>query len=236
MKLIKIKSEDFNDLLDVFKQYINYDYFFTDSNQYFVDILSEYGSSFIFSKATHGFFLVDNRNNRIGTILFSIPNKPQLFENTCFDYDGVNLKNTLSRIKLNPIESQVLKLEIDVLKNKVFLFNKYKEFIANKAELLLFYINEKHRGKGLSNSLLSAFTSEILINGYHDYFLYTTSLHNFEFFDHLKLQRITKAIYTKQTCPNYLQSKIIVPYYGMIYIYYRKRILKALTSIKNKQK
>lgn len=227
MKIQKVKTVDFNEVLEFGKKLLNYDFFLTKPNDNFTNALTLFSMGFLLSKVTHGYFIIDENNNKkIGVLLFSIPKQPKIFEHIH------QLQNFAYNIKvyansgLDPIESQIYKMECDTLNNSIYLQKKYKNFIANKVEINLFYIDDQYRGKGLSNSLLNAFYYDLYINKLNHFYLYTTTFYNISYYEHIGMQRVVKTIYTKENCPNFLSKKLQLPYVGFIYFGNTKDRLK----------
>lgn len=220
MKLEKITSWSYLDVLKLAKELLNHDYFLTKENIDLVNVLGDYVSAHILSKATHGYFILDAEDQKIGILLFKIPNKERLYNeyNSTIDLSGWELKKYLWKNILQPIESQLIKFEIDTLKNSMELYNDCKMLTQNKAEILLLYIREDYRGKGISKSLFGAFFEDLQRNNMKYFYLYTTSFFNTGFYDFLKLQRLEKTIYDESNCPSFLKLKLKLPYTGYIYL------------------
>lgn len=216
MELIKIKSDDLDKVFMLSKQLLNYDSFLTYENKNFVNTLSNYTSSILLSKATDGYFVIEN-NKTIGMIVYSVPNRPFLFNQEILNVHKDELKHYLKTNKLNPIESQIVRYEFDTIRNSVAMYHKYKQLILGKAEIILLFIKKSHRGRGISKSLMNLFYEDIGKSFLKHFYLYTTSMLNFKFYEHLQMNRINSTIYKQGYCPSYIATKINLPYVGMLF-------------------
>lgn len=219
MELIKITENDFNDVLTLSKQMLNHDNFLPNENTNFVDVLGLYVTSQLVCKATNGYFVINERNEKIALILYSVPNKPKLFsiERDILDIEGNELKKYCQENQLSPIESQVIKFEMDTFANTFEMYKKYNEFIKNKSEILLLYVNKNQRAKGIGKILVYKFYDELFKQNLSEFYLYTTSFFNVNFYEHLKMQGVSKVIYNKEKCPSFIKKKIQLPYVGMLF-------------------
>lgn len=224
MKIVKVNNKNFNDIFELTKELLNHSFFLTEPNPHLIDALANYAVSFLLCEVTHGYMMVDQNDKKIGYILYTIPNSPLMFGEEFLDLYGQNLKSYCIRNQVSGIESQIIRYEIDTIKNSILLKNEHKSLIANKAEISCLYIKPEYQGRGFSKGLMSQFFDDILFNGDLDFYLYTTNFYNYNFYEKLKMQKLSKVIYDKTNCPNFLSQKLKLPYYGMLYFGERRRI------------
>lgn len=226
MQVVSITKKDYNDVFVLTKELLNHQYFLTEENNLLIDALAHYAVGFLVKHATHGYFVENDNKERIGLIVFSIPNAKPLFDIRYLDVHGTNLKKYVRENQVTPIESQLIRYEMDTIKNSLHLIRDFNKFVVNKAEISVLYIKEEYQGKGISRSLLSKFYDDILLNGNLDFYLYTTNFYNYNFYEKLKMKKISKLIYDEKNAPSYIKKKVQIPYYGMLYFGERKRIFQ----------
>lgn len=218
MEIIKIYNDDYDEVLKIFKTVLDNYYFLTSKNEQLNDLISNYYGSLISSKATHGYFIINQKKQKIGIILFNIPNKNLLFNKQIIENDLNKYEfKTFLNSDINPIESQLIKFRIDTIKNSINLHQKYEKFIWNKAEILVIFVDENQRNRGLGKILISKFFDDIKKFKINEFFLYTTNLSKIAFFENLNMNKFEKIIYDENNCPNFLAQKIELPYFGYLY-------------------
>ncbi|MDE5767650.1 MAG: hypothetical protein K2H56_03800 [Malacoplasma sp.] len=227
MEIVEIKEKDYSKVIELTKQLLNFDYLLSKENEKFNDALSTFVTSTIVKDATNGAFIETLDGKKIGMMIYKIPTNPKLFSSVLTDFQ-TNLNVFQKYIRdfgITNNEKIIINKEIDVANSFRYLANQYEEFIYNKAEIDLLWIHPQHRGKYLSKSLFKKFFDDLQKSFIDDFYLYTTSEHNFRFYEKINMQSFETIVYDNRSSPEYLKYKFKIPYKAFIYFGNRYEIL-----------
>lgn len=227
MKIIEIKEKDYSKVIELAKELLNFDYLLSKENEKFNNALSTFVTSTIVKDATNGAFIQTGDGQKIGMMIYKIPNNQKLFPSLLTDFQ-TNLdvfKKYIRDFGITNNEKIILNKEIDVANAFKYLSKQYEEFIYYKAEIDLLWIHPKHRGKYLSKSLFKKFFDDLDKVFVEDFYLYTTSEHNFRFYEKINMQCFETTVYDNKTSPEYLKYKFKIPYKAFVYFGNKNEII-----------
>lgn len=219
MYIKQIDVHDFNHVLDLGKDLLNFDNFLVRRNDDFNNELSRFVISSIVEHSTNGYFLETDDGKKIGMIVYSIPNNKKIFTPEQITEHGSeqDLRKYILEKNLSDNEKMIVLKEMDVVNGFNYLSEKYNILIQNKAEINLLYIRPEYRGRYLSKFLFKYFLDDLKMNKCSNFYLFTTTEFNFHFYDKLRMKNLETIIYTKTNCPEFLKYKLILPYKCMLY-------------------
>lgn len=227
MRLTEITEKDYQDVIVLAKEIYNFDYLLTEKNDEFNLALSKFVTSTISRNTTHGSFIETDSGKRIGMMTYSIPGFKLLFSSLDTDYEtNLNIfKKYLRDNRITNNQKLIIKKEIDVARSFEVLFNEYQGLLQNKVEIKLLYVSPEYRGKSLSKILFRQFSNDLLKSIYDGFYLFTTTEHNYKFYEKLKLKGLEAIIYDNNTSPEFLQYKFKLPYKALVYMGNRAELL-----------
>lgn len=220
MKIRNIEKKDYNQLVLHCKNVLNYYSFFNNYNDDLNVGLATYLLHNILSSANYGFVL-DYNGLIIGVLLGRIPSEnitKNIFEYEDLKETGFDDSMTSSFFNANDLNQEEIR-NLEFKTNEIYhqMLEKYNDIIFNKSEILLFSILPKHRGRGLSNIMLDKFKYDIAEHGFYEYFLFTTTLCDYQYYEHKKMQFVKEIIHDDTTASYELARFLPLPTYGIIY-------------------
>lgn len=220
MRIRNIEKKDYNQLVLHCKNVLNYYSFFNNYNDDLNVGLATYLLHNILASANYGFVL-DYNGLIVGVFLGRIPSE-QIKENI-FTYDelkdiGFDDSMTSTFFNVQDANQEEIK-NLEFKTNEIYhqMIDKYSDIVFNKPEILLFSILPKHRGRGLSNIMLNKFKYDITGYDFSEYYLFTTTLCDYRYYEHKKMQFVKELIYDETNASHEMARFLPLPTYGIIY-------------------
>ncbi|MDE5545148.1 MAG: hypothetical protein K2I76_00845, partial [Malacoplasma sp.] len=116
MEIVEIKEKDYQKVVELTKELLNFNFLLSRENEGFNNSLSTFVASTIVKDATNGAFIETIDGKKIGMIIYKIPNNPKLFSSLVTDFQ-TNLNVFQKYIRdfgVSNNEKIIINKEIDV--------------------------------------------------------------------------------------------------------------------------
>lgn len=219
MKIRDVAKKDYAQLIVHCKNVLNYNKFFNVYNENLHNRMAMYWLHKMFLDINYG-KVIEYNGLIVGVLLAHIPNYK--LENVFNEVDLQKLNhlehsNINSMVALDENQTEIKNLELythDVHKS---MFEKYHELVTNNAQILLFSILPKHRGRGLSNILFNRFKYDIIEFETPYYCLFTTTLCDYQYYEHKKMQFVKEIMFDESNTNTIMAEFLELPVYSIIY-------------------
>lgn len=213
MKLRKLIKEDYNQLIIHAKNICNYYDLYINYNDKLNTEIGIYLLDSLLKETNYGIVL-EYKNQIIGVLLAKIVDSKfsNIFDES--ELTNIDLENIITD---DYNQNTIKQIRIQTSKVHSEMLEKYSELVNNKSELLMFAILPEHQGRGLSELLLERFKFDLHENHLNDFFLYTSSLCKYTYYEHKQYQCVKEVIFDKNNSNNEIERIINLPMYGMIF-------------------
>lgn len=218
MILRKVDKNDYPQLVVHAKNICNYYNYFDNYNDELNTKLGEYLLHHLLETANYGIVLEYN-NVIIGVLLANVidDNRKLLFDKNTKEM--MNIKDVdLENYQSNDNNQETIK-QLEIHTGYVYqkMIEKYVDLIKGKNELLMFSILPNHRGRGLSELLMNRFKFDILEIKQPEFYLYTTTICSYQYYEHKKMESVKEIIYDQTNANDELKKMLDLPMFGIIY-------------------
>ncbi|BAC44540.1 GNAT family N-acetyltransferase [Malacoplasma penetrans] len=227
MRIVEITEKDYDDVVLLAKEIFDFDYLLTKRNDEFNMALSRFVTSTIVKNATGGYFIENDEGKKIAMLNYGIPNDKPIFSLMETDF-GINLnifKKYIRDYTITQNEKLIINKEIDIARSFEILYQQYESLLQNKAEIKLLYVAPEYRGKSLSKILIRKFYDDLTRTPYDSFYLFTTTEHNYKFYEKLKMKALDLIVYDNNNAPEYFKYKFKLPYKSIVYMGNKKETI-----------
>lgn len=221
MNITDLQKKDYYQLVEHAKNIVNYNDIFVYYNETLHTQLATHWLNSILLYVNYAKVIRYN-GLIVGVILAHIPNyelKAIFHETDLKKFNSYEYSDIESFIAYDENQLEIKNLEILTNETYESMVKKHQELLSERAEILMFSVLPKHQGRGLSNILLNRFKYDIIEYNCPEFFLFTTSLCNFSFYEYKKFAYIKEAMLDIGNVNETQVEYFPLPLYGIIYYY-----------------
>ena len=219
MILRNFKLDDFDKLIKHSSNILNYNSIAPISEE-FNKLISQYSLNNIIDKATYGIVLEEN-DDIVGVLLARVNDGSKYL----ISDKNINLINCskiikeLESEKTSNDELALYRLELRTIEGYKQIIEDVSRVVGFSSELLFFSVLPSHQKRGLSKVLFNKFLKHLKSKQLHRFYLFTTSLCSYNYYEYIKMSCVRTEIITKQDSDTYLVNllKNKLPMTGMIF-------------------
>lgn len=218
MILRKVEKKDYPQLVVHAKNVCNYYSFFNNYNDELNTKIGEYLLNHLLETANYG-LVIEYNEIIIGVLLANVldDNRKLLFDKYTKEMMNITEIDLDNYVCEDANQEAIKQLELFTGYINQQMYQKYVDLIKNKNELLMFSILPNHRGRGLGELLMKRFKFDIIELKQPEYYLYTTTICSYQYYEHKKMQSVKEIIYDQTNANEEIKKIIDLPMYGIIY-------------------
>lgn len=219
MILRNFKLDDLSKLVKHSSNILNYDSIAPTSKE-FNELISQYSLNNIIDKANYGIVLEEN-DDIVGVLLARINDgsKNLISDKNLHLIDCSKIINEIESKKFTEKELALYRLEIKTIETYKKILDDVSRVVGFSSKLLFFSVLPSHQKRGLSKLLFNKFLKHLRSKQLHKFYLYTTSLCSYNYYEHIKMSCLRTDMITKSdsdvTLVQLLKDKL--PIIGMIF-------------------
>lgn len=208
MVLRNFKIDDFDKLVKHASNILNYNSLLSISCE-FNELISQYLLNNIINQATYGIVLEEN-NDIIGVLLARVNDgsKYLISDKNLHMIDCTDILKKLESTNNSENEMAIYRLEHRTMEAYKQIINDVSRVIGFSSELLFFSILPSHQKRGLSKLLFSKFLNHLKSKQLHRFYLFTTSLCSYNYYEYIKMSCVRSEIITKNDDDRILVDKL----------------------------